>query len=328
MQFKKNMLTAFFLMLTALMLLYSKESLHFALTGLNLWFLKMIPALFPFMILSGIMVRMNLTQRFVKLLYPVFGPLFRLSKNGVYCIIMGFLCGFPMGAKVITELYERERLQKQEAEYLLAFCNNIGPIYFISFALPTIGIKTGIPYCIFGMYGLPFLYGLILRYTVYRKMKVLSSGAAKETGNMPTAASSFLYHVDDAIHAAIHSITGLGGYMILFNLLNLVPYAIFQRFGTASRFAGAMLPLFNGVLEITSGISRMGTSFPMTVLLLLPFGGLSCIAQTYSMIKNTDLSLGKYCFHKLILTLLTGVYYVILHACDAFPFAFWTALFS
>lgn len=326
MKFKKNMLTAFFLMLTALMLLHSEESLYYALTGLNLWFLKMIPTLFPFMILSGIMVRMNLTERFAGLFDPVLGPVFKVSKNGVYCIIMGFLCGFPMGAKVITELYERDRLQKSEAEFLLAFCNNIGPIYFISFALPTIGITAGLPYCIFGMYGLPLLYGLVLRYTKYRKEEFRKKGAA----GLPVTADthSLLFYADDAIHAAASGITGLGGYMILFNLLNLVPHAIFQRMGVSKQVSSAILPVLNGVLEITGGIHRMGTHYPMTVLLLLPFGGLSCIAQTYSIIKNTELSLRNYCMHKVILMLLTGIYYVCLHVCGVFSFAFWSALFS
>ena len=49
----------------------SGASLLYALMGLQLWFEKMIPGLFPFMILSGIMIRMNLTGFLSGLLYPV-----------------------------------------------------------------------------------------------------------------------------------------------------------------------------------------------------------------------------------------------------------------
>lgn len=319
MQFKKNMLTAFFLMLTALMLSYSQESLYFALTGLKLWFLKMIPTLLPFMILSGIMVRMNLTEGFVSLFYPILYPVFRLGRNAAYCIIMGFLCGFPMGAKVISELYERDRLSRWEAEWLLSFCNNIGPIYFVSFVLPALGTSKLFPY-LFGMYGLPLLYGIFLRYTQYAHTIPIRSATAPTASPGKEQKLPLLYYVDDAINAAAAGITGLGGYMILFNLLNLAPYAIFLKLKLMNNAAESFLAVFNGFLEITSGISRMGSSFPFMVLLLLPFGGLSCIAQTYSIIKKTNLSLQKYVMHKSILTLITFLYYLLWYVVSPLTF--------
>ncbi len=301
MSFQRKLLTAFFLLLIGLILSNSDASLHFALKGLNLWFQKMIPTLLPFMILSGIMVRMNLTEDFSRLFAPLLRPLFSLSNNGIYCIVMGFLCGFPMGAKVIAELYERGKLSRTEATYLLAFCNNIGPIYFMGFALPTIGIKDKLGTFLFGMYALPLLYGLFLRYTLYKTSLHPLTGLVRQD----IATPGLLYHIDDAILSGLNSITALGGYMILFNLLNLLPYALLKDTPLQ-----VFLPILNGLLEITGGLGSMGDSFPLISLILLPFGGLSCIAQTYSIIRRTDLSIKTYVIHKLILSALTAAYYV------------------
>lgn len=168
---KKNvktfLLTLLFFILTCLLLTYPKDSLSFSLTGLQLWFNRMIPTLLPFMILSGIMIRLNLTEPFVRLLKPLLNPILHISANGLYAVVIGFLCGFPMGAKVIADLYGCEKISRREASYLLAFCNNIGPVYFLSFVLPTLGLSERLPY-LFGMYGLPFLYGIFLRYTLYK----------------------------------------------------------------------------------------------------------------------------------------------------------------
>ncbi len=293
-------ITLVFIILFYLMLTHPVDSLYYAFTGLTLWFQKMIPTLFPFMVLSGIMIRMNLTEYFAAFFTPIFRRLFRVSGNGAYCILLGFLCGFPMGAKVVAELYERQKLSKTEATFLLSFCNNIGPIYFISFVLPILQLKGSFIY-LFGMYGIPFLYGIILSGKTFKK--------ASRTGELVIAEKSsakeenLLEHVDDAIIAGIEGITRLGGYMILFNLLNLLPAMLLP-----ARF----LPAVNAIFEITSGISRIGNTAPLYVLILLPFGGLSCIAQTYSIIKNTDLSLGVYCTQKIILTLLTAIYYGLL----------------
>lgn len=312
------LLTGGFLLLFIQMLLHPSESLYYAFTGLTLWFQKMIPTLFPFMILSGIMVRMNLTEYFSILLSPLLKPLFRVDGQGAYCIIMGFLCGFPMGARVITDLYVRGKLSHQEAEYLLAFCNNIGPIYFTGFVLPVLGLSPSL-LLLFGMYGIPLCYGIILRRVgENRKNASLQCTgqmhAASSTSPVPAVKSknSLLAQLDESIQSAIEGITKLGGYMILFNLLNLFPARCIPM--NAPEW---ILPVCNVLLEITSGISRIGNTMPFLLLVLLPFGGFSCIAQTYSILKDTDLSIGKYCIHKVALTFFTAVFYGVLQLLPA-----------
>lgn len=292
--------TLFVLTLTVLILLYPQKSLVYACMGLNLWFQKMIPALFPFMVLSGIMVRMNLTDSFVKVVKPVLTPLFRLNGNCLYVIVIGFLCGFPMGAVVISQLYERKRITKKEAEFLLSFCNNIGPVYFISFALPTIGIDKRMPY-LFGMYGIPLLYGLLLRYTLYQKSIKLSVQPVKEN----TSVTSFMAALDDSVMSSLTSITKLGGYMIFFNLINLLPELLLKE----NPFLQSVLSAF---FEITGGLSGLLDKAPIISLCMLSFGGLSCIAQTNSSLQGTDISLKKYVLHKLVITAFCACYYAFL----------------
>ena len=164
-----KLLTVLFLVLLGCILTHSQISLSYAAMGLNLWFEKMIPSLLPFMILSGIMVRLKLTDKVAMIVYPVVKPLYKIRRNVCYAMLMGFLCGFPMGARVVADLYTRQMIGKREAEFLLAFCNNIGPVYFCSFVLPLLGRKLVLPY-LFGMYGIPLLYGLALRYTAFRDL--------------------------------------------------------------------------------------------------------------------------------------------------------------
>lgn len=290
--------TLLFLLLTYFILTQSAVSLYYAFHGFTLWYSKMIPSLLPFMILSGILVRMNLTEHFSKVLYPVLKRLFRCSANMSYGILMGFLCGFPMGARVTADLLKTDKITRQEASFLLSFCNNIGPVYFCTFVIPLLEIEQPLPY-LFGMYGLPLLYGMVLRRTIYKNLPL--EGAA-EVSNTATGLP-LLGAVDESIKAAIQSILMLCGYMILFNLLNILPHFLLPG------IHAYLAPL----LEITGGLSMLGTTLPFYSLCILPFGGLSCIAQTNSMLSGTGLSINSYTLHKLVLTGITIFYYLALH---------------
>ena len=151
---------------------------------------------------------------------------------------------------------------------------------------------------LFGMYGLPLLYGLSLRYTVFRNQLPAKYGScAKE------ATPSFLQAVDDSVFSSLNGIARLGGYMIFFNLLFILPKVLCTRIFFQN--------LLYCLLEITGGIGLIQNHAPLLVLCILPFGGLSCLAQTYSMIKTTDLSLSEYIMHKMILTAITVCYYTL-----------------
>lgn len=305
--------------LTFLLLRYPELSLQYALAGLRLWFEKMIPTLLPFMILSGILINMNLTEGFVRLFHPILHFLYGTTPNGSYTLLMGFLCGFPMGARIAGELNRTGRLSAKEGNRLLAFCNNIGPIYFLSFVVSTLSLeKPKLPFLV--MYGVPLVYGLfVMRLPILfgRMTKSLISAQnyrltkSVQLTHQSTAASSkipqaegLLDATDHAVLSGLIGIARLGGYMVFFNLLNIlfVPFV---------HLPAVLLQVYYCMLEITGGIARCGSLHPYLVLIMLPFGGFSCIGQTYSMIRDTDLSVRAYMCHKLAQTAITATIYML-----------------
>lgn len=304
------------LYLTFLLLRYPELSLQYACTGLMLWFQKMIPTLLPFMILSGILISMNLTDRFVRLLHPALHFLYGTTPNGSYTLLMGFLCGFPMGARIAGELRRKSLLTRKEAECLLVFCNNIGPVYFLSFVVSTLSLdRPLLPFLV--MYGIPLSYGIVMMRMIPSKVTTdlvsLShlpqhKQASQTTGKLgaPAASEGLLNAIDSAILSGLIGIGKLGGYMVFFNLLNIL-------FVPFTRLPSFLLHFYQCTLEITSGIAGCGNAYPYLVLIMLPFGGFSCIAQTYSMIRGTDLSIRPYLFHKGIQTGITALCYLFLH---------------
>lgn len=288
----------FFAGMACAMLCRSRTAASLALEGLSLWFERMIPALLPFMILSGLLIGLELSDSFAALFAPILRPVLRLSDSCLYCVVIGFLCGFPMGAKVCAQSYQKGKISRQEATLLLAFSNNIGPAYFAGYVLHLFPAVRPLPALLI-MYGLPFGYGILLRYTLFRAIPPapLRKTSRPAPGAALTAERVF-FSLNASIQDSLNAVTALGGYMISCNMLELAPLLLFSASSRLYRLTGPLL-------EITGGLSRLRPEEAPLGFVLLPFGGLSCIAQTYSCIHGTGLSLKEYVFHKTVQTVLT-----------------------
>ena len=89
-----------FLPLLFFLFFFPEESLLASCEGVRLWFHTVLPALLPFLILSNILVRSGLILPLLSHLDPVWNRLLGLTSGGVYCLTLGVLCGFPMGARL------------------------------------------------------------------------------------------------------------------------------------------------------------------------------------------------------------------------------------
>ena len=130
---KSKLLKGFILIFFILMFLFPFSSYKGASSGLMLWFINVLPTLLPFIIVSNLMIRLNITGKISGLLYPVIGKLFRVSPSGCYPILIGFLSGLPMGAKVVADLASEKKIDRKESHFLLSMCNNASPIFIMSF---------------------------------------------------------------------------------------------------------------------------------------------------------------------------------------------------
>lgn len=99
----------------------------FILLGNNL-----IPALFPFMVLSSYISESNLSLSLSKLFNKPFKSLFRTSGYGIIPFLLGSLGGYPVGAKTICEFYEGGKISQNDASRLLYWCINPSPAFAIT----------------------------------------------------------------------------------------------------------------------------------------------------------------------------------------------------
>ena len=292
--YKKIIQLLFFAGMLILLLTFPALTLKYAKTGLHIWYKNMVPALLPMMIITGCMVKLNITASFASVLHPLTKKFYHLSKNGTYALIVGFLCGFPMGAKVITDLYLDNKISKNEANTLLPICNNIGPVFMLTYGLNSIPTKH-IYFILILFYLIPLVYAFFLfRNKIHF---VNPTNVASKTKNFSIA-------LDEAISDSAAGILSLGGYIIFFSIITLIPLELL----TMPDKVKQVIICF---LEITNGLSYRNSLPPYALLAFLQFGGICCIFQTIKFTSKTDLNIKNYLIHKIKLTVLTFIFFCL-----------------
>lgn len=134
---KKHILPTIFIAFTICLVIFSKENLSATKNGLLLWANSVVPALLPFFIATELLSHTSIVTSIGKLLNKYMKPIFNVPGIGAYAFIMGIISGYPVGAKIVTEFRNNGMCSKAEAERLLAFTNNSGPLFIIG----TVGIS-------------------------------------------------------------------------------------------------------------------------------------------------------------------------------------------
>ncbi len=294
---KKILYFSVILILLAFLLTDPSQAVDASRAGLMLWFHTLVPVLLPFLILSNLLIAIDGVSYLTRFLYPVFHRIFGCSSNGCFCLAAGFLCGYPVGAKVAGDLVRQGRITEEEGNYLLIFCNNASPAFLIGYCLtdslkrPDLLIPT-----LLLIYGVPLLLALFFR----GKRSFSDLHTEKKTSQSQI---SFKI-VDVCMMNGLESILKLGCYIILFSMLARLLIRLPCPSSYLTYGSVGFLEMTNGIALVTANVSIPIWQRYLFVLGFLAFGGLSGAAQTESMILDSGLSFVTYLKAKLLTAVL------------------------
>lgn len=331
---KRNGITILLCLFTLCLVLFSRTNLSAAKNGLILWATAVVPSLFPFFVATEMLSYTNVISYLGKWLTPIMRPLFGVPGEAAFAFIMGLISGYPVGAKIVSNFMEQGICNKEEAERMLAFTNNSGPLFIIGtvgitlFGNTTIGILllvTHILACI--------SVGIILNLCTHRKRKnefkpsyssAVSHPIKKQNTTTPSF-SSLGEILGSSIKNATSTILLIGGFVVLFSvvisilnqshLLDTISHIfepIFSLLHIPSEFCKSLL---SGIVELTNGVSLIAgiptKNLSISIIFsafLLGFGGFSVLLQVFSIVSKNGLSIKKYAYGKLLQGLLAALY--------------------
>ena len=265
-----------------LSLRYPNEIKAGIIDGTKLALYGVIPAIFPFMILSDMITASKAFDNGI-ISYAI-SVVFGVPREASSSIILGNICGFPLGAKIITDRYRLGIISREDAERVIGIATNPSLAFVIS------GVGAGM----LGSTkdGVLLYFSLILSTAItgalYRRKHISSRNIRLINGQK--------FNLSESTKSAAINSLYVGAFIVFFSyIINMLKALLSSEL---------FVSLVSVILEITSATQELIDIFSNKLILLpliafaLGFSGFSVHMQVSALI-NSEYSMRLYYTEKL-----------------------------
>lgn len=299
---KKNYIICFFITIFIIIFVINlKSSIDAAINGAKLVVNAILPTIFPFSVICNLLICYDGITLYSKILGPLICKPLGLSKNSSFPIVASFICGYPLGAKYSSDIYNLGYIHKDEYERLLNIASNAGPIFILgSVAVAMLNnIKYGYILLIAN-----YLSSLIIGLITKRSSKNLKTQTEKK---IPFKEANFGTNLKNSIESAINTTLNVSAFVIIFSvIISIIKSNTF--ISAAFSFLENLINLPNGIIynlllgsvEFTNGAKliseiNLAISLKLSIIsFILCFSSLSVIAQVTSIVGKDNPNLKRY----------------------------------
>lgn len=281
----------------ALLCRYSADCADAVGAAVTLCLTSAIPSLFPFFAASSLAISCGLAQDLGKLAAPVMRHWFHLPGCGAAALTLGFLGGYPAGARMSAELYQTGLCTKEQASALAACCNNTGPAFLIGMCGG--GLFHSLRMGLF-LYGIHITSALLTARLIRPKHMPSDSLPTSPPENIP-----FFRSLIQSIVSAGQSCLMISAFILFFSvvicllrltgILSALCTLFFPVLSLCGLSSSGVQSLLMGSVELTQGLAGLtetaGTDAArlVTCSFLCAFGGLSVLFQTAAAADGLDI---------------------------------------
>lgn len=319
-KYRDPLLGAALLATGAALLLYPEQSMEAGRQGLQLCANVIVPSLFPFFVLSTLVVELGMARYLGRVLERLMWPAFRVNGAGASALVLGFVGGYPVGARTAIQLYEKGLVSRTQVQRMLAFCNNSGP----AFILGVVGT---------GVFGSGAI-GLLL-YTTHIAASLCvgllfrsygkEDSASTRPHRMPTQfqATRFSTAFTTSIKSSFSAVLNICAFVVFFTVVIRLLFQCGIMNAAAQMLALPLTPLgfdltqtthlLTGLVEVSSGVTSLAGAGPLAgqvslAAFMLGWAGLCVHCQVLSFIGDSGLSSGTYLAGKVLHGLLSALF--------------------
>ncbi|MCI8609184.1 MAG: hypothetical protein HFE73_06035 [Firmicutes bacterium] len=270
----------FVALFTLLMVLFPKITEAGSKTAIIIWANSIVPVLLPFFIFSDFIKRTMDLSRLPIRIYP---------------FVVAVLSGYPMGAKVVSDLVEQGSFSKSAGKWVLSYSLVTGPAFLMGTIGSFLGSSKGAVIVVISHYVGAMMNGWLWSSSMGERRDFIQSHKdCQANGRKNGGEGGYLEHFTEAIIGGFKAMALILAYLIVFMIgIDLLETAgVFRLIGNET-----ISSLIKGLLEMTAGANMVGLcniSLPLkTVLIsfLVSFGGFSVIGQSMSMAQSLGIRL-------------------------------------
>lgn len=289
----------------------SKEILKSVTFSFNIWKNNIFPSLFPFFVLSEILMNYGFVELCAEILKPLMVRFFKTSSNSAFIFVMSIISGFPSNAKYTRELLNQGLIDENEATKILMFTCFSNPL----FILGTVSIlflnnkEVGILILICH-YISNFIIGFLFRNVHPTKEKDTSVSLKRAISSMHQKRINnplnFGQVLTRSLQKSIETLLLILGTVTTF----LVITTIIDHNIQLGNYNQSIL---NGFIEMTQGLKYVSIlNIPLKLksilsAMILSFGGLSVHMQVESIISDTKIRYFPFLVARLLHALLASI---------------------
>ncbi len=272
--------------LLILLLIFEDQASEAAREALSLVIDHVLPPLFPYMVISTVIISMDLLEPFYSLIPTE--KLFRLPRCTAQVMLCGVLCGFPIGAAGAARLCEDKRISKREAGILCAVSSHTSPAFLVGSVGSWWGDRN------FGVFlYLAQIVFCILSGIVMSRLFLPLGAPSDQTDKQSPPKHSFSEVLCRAVSDASISCLAITGYIVFFRVAAVL----------LSSVTPFISPVFTTLFEFSCGSLYGATVGGILGAALTGFAvgssGIAVLMQSYNFTSVQGIPMKYYIFSKL-----------------------------
>lgn len=306
---KSILITCTLLFIVSQILINSASILDSVTFALDIWKDKLFPSLFPFFVISSLLINYGFVEFVSEVFKPFMTIFFRTSGNSSFIFIMSIISGIPSNAKYINDLLDKKMIDINEAEKLLMFTHFSNPL----FILGTVGIlffnNYRIGLLILGAHYISnIIIGICVRnyHPIDSNISFSLKKAIIDMDNKRTSSETFGKVLTKALLDAINTLMLILGVITFFLIITTI-------INSQMNLNPLAKSIISGLFEMTQGLSFISTldiSMKVKIILatmIISFGGFSCHMQVISILSEKKIRYLPYLVSRIIHALLSGI---------------------
>lgn len=295
---EKIALCAALVAMGGVLIAFPQRYLSVCFNGLCLWAECVLPSLFPFMIITLLLINLGAPQALSKRFTRATRKL-KLPAAAPPLFLMSVCSGYPAGSKILSEYYGRGLVSASDAKKLAPLLSTCGPL----FALGTVGGKAfgG------GGAGVKLLCACLISVllTSLGYALICKGGDAPRPASLKTSGDNILY---SCFYGGVTACLVAGGFICFFYTLSqiIADFNVFKplEYLLSLPFGGLARGVCLGICEATGGcfaLAAEGGFFALPLAgFLITFGGASILCQQLGYLQKCGVNAGFFIAFKFI----------------------------